>query len=201
MGQQFAIQTSRFWRIAFWLVCIHFILWGMITSSQLQQSWNARMLQLFPWHSVGILKAITLWLFENSPSIWFILLTADLPALYLTWNLARRQRSPRSLQAYLLFVGGTVTLHISAIIYLSTLDALRTPQMTYVVERETASMFGINDLLVTLPAWLILAGILILKRPRQIPGLCPTCGYDLRASHDRCPECGSPISSAPQLNH
>ena len=37
-----------------------------------------------------------------------------------------------------------------------------------------------------LHAWLV-------TRRRRARGLCVKCGFDLRASRDRCPECGTPI--------
>ena len=55
----------------------------------------------------------------------------------------------------------------------------------------------------TAPYWLMLIGFsvapllaairLLLRDRRRRRGLCARCGYDLRASKIRCPECGTPI--------
>ncbi len=42
-------------------------------------------------------------------------------------------------------------------------------------------------------AWCIVA--LRRLRLREQPGHCTSCGYDLRASHENCPECGAPMSA------
>ena len=60
---------------------------------------------------------------------------------------------------------------------------------------------------VYLPHWLLAAPWLVapvwrlrrtlLSRQRRAAGFCAGCGYDLRATPDKCPECGTPAATTP----
>ncbi|HZN65702.1 MAG TPA: hypothetical protein VFB66_10385 [Tepidisphaeraceae bacterium] len=57
------------------------------------------------------------------------------------------------------------------------------------------SAFGVRWVLVTVLSSLlpVVWIVLVLHRRRaKRPGCCTKCGYDLRASPERCPECGTP---------
>ena len=51
------------------------------------------------------------------------------------------------------------------------------------------SFWDVSFLFAALPGlWIVQR---IRHRRHSAAGLCPTCGYDLRATPDRCPECGA----------
>lgn len=73
---------------------------------------------------------------------------------------------------------------------------------------ETRTGHAVDRLCVVVPFWLLAAvafpaPLLWLarrrhdrhERARARDGLCPACGYDLRASAGRCPECGAAARS------
>jgi hypothetical protein len=57
-------------------------------------------------------------------------------------------------------------------------------------------LWALTLLFALYPAWYAARWRRAIKRSRQIrAGRCQQCGYDLRASKDRCPECGSPVNA------
>ena len=67
-----------------------------------------------------------------------------------------------------------------------------TPQIPFYVERNYAVFIPIwfTTLIFGTMFWLCHPLHYHRRRKRKKLGLCVKCGYDLRASKDRCPECG-----------
>lgn len=189
-----SLPPIRFWRVVFWVTCAHLILMGLVTFVQLANNWGELGHVAIPWRSLGLVKAGALWLDLHTEWFWCGLVLADLAAMALTWKLAWRWWRPSFAAAYLLSIGGLVAGHMAATAYLTSLGVVRTPQMTYPFEHDVLIMFAWGDAVLSMPAWLVLAGCLFVGRPRRIPGFCSTCGYNLTGNLSGvCPECGTPI--------
>jgi hypothetical protein len=64
-------------------------------------------------------------------------------------------------------------------------------------QRVAVVPYWLTSMLLLLPPLKVTEAGLRRRRCRRRRGLCTACGYDLRASRDRCPECGTPISQLP----
>jgi hypothetical protein len=62
-----------------------------------------------------------------------------------------------------------------------------------------ALLSGVGFMVIRIPLWALVLLLIAFpiwwrrypRRLRRVPfGICPQCGYDLRASTERCPECG-----------
>lgn len=66
-----------------------------------------------------------------------------------------------------------------------------------VSQTEVPEWFVALVLAVLPTCWLVRKARAVRRGRRVAAGLCVTCGYDLRASIDRCPECGAAIGGSP----
>jgi hypothetical protein len=68
------------------------------------------------------------------------------------------------------------------------------PDWDYRYHAAHVPYWSLVALFALLPA--IRVGCRWIRRRRNAPGRCATCGYDLRASPGRCPECGTPAKGS-----
>jgi hypothetical protein len=73
--------------------------------------------------------------------------------------------------------------------------SMRNSAMPFYCVHAYAACWAPATIAALLPAGRLLR--LTWRRRTQRPGLCIRCGYDLRATPDKCPECGAIVTAAP----
>jgi hypothetical protein len=92
--------------------------------------------------------------------------------------------------------GLAATLLIGIILFLDSTFVRRGPDSRKLVD----AVLGVSCQVAFWPSLgFLLMTLRSAAREAKSLELCPTCGYDLRASPRRCPECGTPKAAAHDL--
>lgn len=126
------------------------------------------------------------------------------------WMISSIQAGPDAAWSIRLETMSAKTKWINSVLDLAGIDPakIRFRSLGFGVVAAGPQTLGLRDsaaLILIMPHWAPVAvlSILILRkvnraRRKQLlleQGHCRKCGYDLRASPERCPECGTPVSS------
>ena len=191
-----ARPRTLYWRVLFWAIAVHFALSALVLGMSAPDQVSGLTLRAFPAKEVGIGMAICLWLAENSALTCGALLLADVAALFIVWAIVRRRARIQSVVLYLAVTSFAALLNLAPVYVVTRVGMVRTAARIYVFPAENLAPTYCLALVLGLPAIFLLIGWIVFGwRASADSGLCPNCGYDLRASTGRCPECGTPMPS------